>query len=149
MLQPAGLDHLTEDLAQETFLRAFRGLAKFDPRGAARFSTWLLTIATRLAINELNRRRLHVVSLPGAEPSLPVVEGADRTLGRKVVAAAIVEAVGQLPAEHRAAFILREYEGLEYAEIAEILEIELGTVKSRLHRARSMLRRALAEVIDD
>lgn len=142
MLGPVGLDALTEDLAQETFLRAFRALHRFDPDGPARFSTWLLRIASRLAINELTRKRPEVAS----PRSLPSASTPESEHCRKRIGQAIATAVGELPAPFRAAFLLREYHGLDYAEIAQMLDLELGTVKSRLSRARRLLREQLKGV---
>lgn len=139
MLRPDGLDALTEDLAQETFLRAFRALGRFDPDGPATFSTWLLRIASRLAINELARKRPALASAE-ALGSTTTPETEHR---RQRMARAIERAVGELPPPFRAAFVLREYHGLDYAEIAQMLDLELGTVKSRLSRARRMLREQL------
>lgn len=139
MLGPAGLDALVEDLAQETFLRAFRALGRFEVEGAATFSTWLLRIASRLAINELARKRPRLV--PADELGSPATPETEHT--RKRIAAEIQAAVGELSPEFRAAFLLREYHGLDYAEIAQMLELELGTVKSRLSRARRQLRARL------
>jgi len=131
--QPA----LVEDLAQETFLRVFRALPAWSPSGPARLSTWILTIATRLALDELRKQR-PVQAMP--QPTvLPEAEA--RALGR-----AIAQAVSQLPPDFRAVFLLREYHELEYDEIARALEIDLGTVKSRLSRAKAALREALKEV---
>ena len=142
MLGPAGLDALTEDLAQETFIRAFRALDRFDPNGPATFSTWLLRIASRLAINELTRKR------PERAPtgSLGSASTPESEHGRKRMGQAIATAVGELPPPFRAAFLLREYHGLDYAEIARMLDLELGTVKSRLSRARRLLRERLEGV---
>lgn len=142
MLGPVGLDALTEDLAQETFLRAFRALDRFDPGGAATFSTWLLRIASRLAINELTRKRPERAST-GSLPSAATPESEHH---RKRMGQAISTAVGELPPPFRAAFLLREYHGLDYAEIAQMLDLELGTVKSRLSRARRLLRERLEGV---
>jgi len=131
-----------EDVAQETFLHVFRQLAKFDRDGVARLSTWILTIAARRAIDELRRQR------PALVPEVERVgEGRadDRALRRELVGA-IEAALADLSPELRAAFLLREYHGLEYAEIARSLGIDLGTVKSRLSRARAALRLTLAEV---
>ena len=142
MLGPVGLDSLTEDLAQETFLRAFRALDRFDPDGPAAFSTWLLKIASRLAINELARKRPKLAPADALDAaSTPESEHRRQRIGR-----AIATAVGELPPPFRAAFLLREYHGLEYAEIAEMLDLELGTVKSRLSRARRLLRERLEGV---
>ncbi len=131
-----------EDVAQETFLHVFRQLAKFDPDGAARLSTWILTIAARRSIDELRRKR--PVLLP--EPERAGESRADDRAIQRQTIAAIEGALRELTPELRAAFLLREYHGLEYAEIARSLEIDLGTVKSRLSRARAALREKLAEV---
>jgi RNA polymerase sigma-70 factor (ECF subfamily) len=137
-----GRGDVAADLAQETFVRVFGALHRFTPDGAARLSTWILTIATRLALNELRRRPheplLDVEVSGGARP--------DRELERRAVAAAVRRGIGQLKADHRAVLILREYHELEYEEIAVALEIDVGTVKSRLSRARAALREALGEL---
>lgn len=146
MLRPAGLGHLTEDLAQETMVRMFGALPRFDLDGPARLSTWVLKIATRLGINELKRRRPAVESLAMTEDRLPGVDTADRNHRRAAIAQAIQDAVKRLSPEHRTAFLLREYHGLDYTEIAQVLELEMGTVKSRLARARTTLRKTLAEI---
>jgi RNA polymerase sigma-70 factor (ECF subfamily) len=135
---------LVEDLAQETFLRAFRALAAFDRAGPARLSTWILTIATRLALDELRRRPVEPSALPPPAPP----PRADEAAERRSVGDAIARAVGALQPEYRAAFVLREMHELSYEEIAGALAIDVGTVKSRLSRARAALREALAEVHD-
>jgi RNA polymerase sigma-70 factor, ECF subfamily len=145
MLGPAGLGHLVEDLAQETMVRAFAALPRFDPDGPAKLSTWILKIASRLAINELQRRRPPTEPIT-TEEQLSGVGSADGDHRRATIARAIEDAVRQLSPEYRAAFLLREYHGLEYVEIARMLELEMGTVKSRLARARASLRKTLAEI---
>jgi RNA polymerase sigma-70 factor, ECF subfamily len=146
MLGP-GRRAAVEDLAQETFLDVFRALGRFSSLGPARLSTWILTIASRRAIDELRRRP------PAAEPldDHPVAAGAgaDDRARRLRLAAAIQQAIADLSPEYRAAFLLREYHGLDYADIARALDIDPGTVKSRLSRARAALRRTLAEVRHD
>ncbi|MEM6294325.1 MAG: sigma-70 family RNA polymerase sigma factor [Myxococcota bacterium] len=138
---------MVEDVAQETFLRVFRALPKFDRNGPARLSTWILTIASHRTIDELRRRRLDTRPLESSSASHLASPGrADETAERKMLATVIARAVDDLAPEYRAAFILREYHGLEYAEIATALCIDLGTVKSRLNRARKRLRAALEEV---
>ena len=135
--------HRAEDLTQETFVRVLRALPGFDPTGPATLASWILTIATRLALNEL-RRPDH-----GALPAEPA--GSDRTdapLERQRLGAAIARAVAALPDAQRAVFVLREYEGFGYEEIAAALEIDVGTVSSRLTRARAAMRAAL-EGFDD
>lgn len=132
-----------EDLAQETFLRAFRALDGFDPAGPARPSTWLLTIATRLALDDRKRRRLPLGPLEDAEqrvaPDGPEEQAERRRLGR-----AIEEAAGELSEDQRAAFLLMEFHGFSVAEAASTLHIPENTVKQRVFRAREKLRSRLA-----
>jgi RNA polymerase sigma-70 factor (ECF subfamily) len=127
--------HRVEDLVQETFVRVLRALPGFDLDGPATLQTWMLTIATRLALNEL--RRDEPVSLD-VEPIAPA--RTDAELDRQRLGAAIAAGVASLAEGQRAVFVLREYHELDYAEIADILEVDLGTVKSRLARARAALR---------
>src|SRR5436190_15686137 len=129
--------HRVEDLVQETFVRVLRALPGFDPAGPASLSTWMLTIAARVALNEL--RRPEAASL-AEEPAGPGADHADAGAQRRQLAAAIGAGVAALPAAQRAVFVLREYHDLDYAEIAAALELDLGTVKSRLARARAALR---------
>jgi RNA polymerase sigma-70 factor (ECF subfamily) len=142
---------LVEDLAQETFLRVLNALPRFEPSGRARLVTWILTIATRLAINHAragaHAGRSDEVAPPGGIPAalLPPDQDAERrTLGTALVSA--IEALGP---HFRAAFLLRELHGLRYEEIADALDVDVGTVKSRLSRARALLQLALAELHDD
>lgn len=137
---------LVEDIAQETFLRVFRALPKFDRNGPARLSTWILTIASHRAIDELRRRRLDTRPFDPSAYEIPARDRADATAERKMLARLLSDAIDGLSPEYRAAFVLREYHGMEYAEISTALGIDLGTVKSRLNRARTRLRAALAEV---
>jgi len=130
--------HRVEDLVQETFVRVLRALPGFDLAGPASLSTWMLTIATRLALNELRRTEHGAIEV---EP-----EGRDRTdepAERRRLGAAIATGVAALPDTQRAVFVLREYHDLDYQEIADVLELDLGTVKSRLARARTALREHL------
>jgi RNA polymerase sigma-70 factor (ECF subfamily) len=138
--------HEIEDLAQDTFLRVFRELGSFRPDGAAKLSTWILTIATRLAIDAHRKGRRSPIE-PGsvehvsrADASAPEDSAMRSSLGRT-----IASAVAAMPEEYRMTFLLREYHELGYREIAEVLEIDVGTVKSRLSRARTLLRDALRE----
>jgi RNA polymerase sigma-70 factor (ECF subfamily) len=145
MLAGTTLEGLTEDLAQETFLRAFAALHRFDPDGPARLSTWLLTIATRLALQAIERRRIPAEAYDDmtCETHVPADELAP---DRARLGEAIANAVSRLPPGYRAAFVLREFHGFEYGEIARSLQIDIGTVKSRLWRARAALQRELGEV---
>jgi RNA polymerase sigma-70 factor (ECF subfamily) len=138
--------HRVDDLVQETFVRVLRALPAFDPAGPATLGTWMLTIATRLALNELRRAE------PAAllhEPLASPRERADVAAERRRLAAAIQSGVAALPAAQRAVFVLREYHDLEYAEIAAALELDLGTVKSRLSRARIALRAHLEKALPE
>jgi RNA polymerase sigma-70 factor, ECF subfamily len=140
---------LVEDLAQETFLRVLGALAGFDPRGEARLVTWILTIAGHLAIDHLRSagsRGDASVAAGGLPAMLP---RPDQDAQRRDLAVALAAAVDELGPRFRAAFVLREVQGLSYEEIASVLDIHIGTVKSRLSRARWSLKRALAELHDD
>jgi RNA polymerase sigma-70 factor (ECF subfamily) len=135
---------IVEELVQEAFMRAFRSLPRFDLHGPARFSTWLLSIAMRTAIDELRRPRAPLAELtvmPDDERCRPDARAEQQSLGR-----AIARAVDGLGPELRATFILRGYHDLTYPEIADALGVDVGTVKSRLHRARRALQHALMEV---
>lgn len=136
---PAVSSAEVEELAQESFLRALRALPKFDPAGAARVSTWLLTIATRVALNAKTRRAPDTTPLdeapePGTRPFARV--DARRTLER---------AAQSLTPEQRAVFVLRDLQGFTETETAHALDIEVAAAKSRLTRARARLRRALRQ----
>lgn len=131
--------HRAEDLTQETFVRVLRALPKFDPDGPALLSTWILTIATRLTLNELRRPEP-----AGLEREPAARERADADSERKRLGDAIAAAMTELPDAQRAVLVLRQYHELDYAEIAEALELDVGTVKSRLSRARAALRESLA-----
>src|SRR5271154_3182122 len=136
-----------EDLVQEVFVRVYRHLARFDR--SKKFSTWIYTIASNLAKNELrNRSRNPLVFFQSltkgfsGEEERPVEFEDARTrpddLFRKRHLREVVEAsVARLPTHHREVFVLREIEGKSYEEIADITQCNLGTVKSRLNRART------------
>ena len=140
---------VVEDLTQETFLRVLRAIRDFEYDGRARLITWILTIATRLALGHLRASRPHRDAgiAPGSVPvALP---RPDQDVQRRALAVALVEAVDGLGDPFRAAFMLREVHGLSYDEIALALEIDIGTVKSRLARARASLQAALAGMRDE
>src|SRR5215475_13966691 len=125
-----------EEVAQDAFLRAHRNLSEF--RGDAKLSTWLYAIASRLCLNRLaaaERRMIRqsdetLVRLPHRDA------GPDAALERSELETALHRAIAELPDERRIVVVLRDLEGLSYEEIAEALGLELGTVRSRLHRAR-------------
>lgn len=136
--------HRVEDLTQETFVRVLRALPRFDPGGAASLTTWILTIATRMTLNELRRPE------PAGLEREPVSDArADVDAERARLGAAIASGVAALPDAQRAVLVLREYHDLDYAEIADVLELDVGTVKSRLSRARAALREHLTEALPE
>jgi RNA polymerase sigma-70 factor (ECF subfamily) len=143
MLAPVGRGAAVEDLAQDTFLRAFRALHRFEG-SSARLRAWLVTIATRVALNALRQSRVRVEDLDTVAERVAAKSGDPRCDGC-VVGRGIASAIGELPDTFRAAFLLRELHGLDYAEIATTLDVDLGTVKSRLSRARARLRAALSD----
>jgi RNA polymerase sigma-70 factor (ECF subfamily) len=142
-----------EDLVQEVFVRVYRHLGRFDR--SKKFSTWIYTIASNLAKNELRNRSRNPLVLftsmtKGWEDEERPLEFEDPSsrpddLFRKRHVRELVESsVAQLPTHHREVFMLREIEGRSYEEIAEITDCNLGTVKSRLNRARN----SFAEIIE-
>ncbi len=143
MLCRVGQDDQVEDLAQETFLRVFRALPRYRTDGGAKLSTWILTIATRLAIDLLRRRR--PVLVDATTVPLAARGSTDGPTQRRQLAVALRDAVAELPPPYRAAFLLREYHDLSYEEIAAGLDVDVGTVKSRLNRARRQLRATLSD----
>ncbi len=142
-----------QDLAQEVFIRVYRHLKRFDQ--TKKFSTWIYTIASNLAKNELrNRARNPIVLFQTLTSSwdddhrpLQFEDSSMRPddLYRKRRLQQLVEdAAAQLPEHHREVFVLREIEGKTYEEIAEITGTQLGTVKSRLNRARNRFAQLIA-----
>ena len=133
-----------EDVAQETFLRAFKALGSFDPARAA-FSTWLFTIARRLAIGEWRKtQREEPTPVAGERVSSRAPDPAEHAL--LVERAQRVEsALRALPEQLRSTFFLSQLEELSLEEVAELEGCAIGTVKSRVFRAREQLRLALAE----
>ncbi len=148
---------LAEDLAQETFVKALNAIESYRPE--FKFSSWIFKIANNAAIDHLRRRELDTLSLEGSpqaetpeaieatalqigdrqESALDEVEA--RELGGQIEAA-----IAQLRPEYRSCILLRHVEGRAYEEIAEILNLPLGTVKTYIHRARNELRQALAHL---
>lgn len=133
-----------EDVVQETFLKAYRALPRF--RGESAFYTWLYRIAINGARNAILRRRLRgagAVASPPQDIATP-----ESMLLSKQVMATIDAAMEALPLELRTAIVLREIEGLSYEEIAQIMECPLGTVRSRIFRAREAIARRLRPLLD-
>ncbi len=148
---------LTEDLAQETFIKVLNAIESYRPE--YKFSSWIFKIANNAAIDHLRRRELDTLSLEGsphaetadaieatalqigARQESPLDEVAARELGGQIEAA-----IAQLRPEYRSCILLRHVEGRAYEEIAEILSLPLGTVKTYIHRARHELRQALGHL---
>jgi RNA polymerase sigma-70 factor (ECF subfamily) len=138
-----------EDYLQETFLRVWRARAGWRP--AAKVSTWLFQIAKNLWFNERAKLRLRPYQAgrggeAGAAQWAGVADGGrspGEAAGARETVRALVEAVGGLSEKLRAVFVMARYQGLPYAEIASILEIPEGTVKSRMARAEKVLRERL------
>ncbi len=129
-----------EDILQETFLRVHQHRNSFDFRFAV--STWIYTIALNLARNEL-RRRKRVQFLDILDYSNKLKAPEEKVDNSPKFMAVLDKAVAKLPQKYRQAFILRDIDQLSYEEIAQILSVPLGTVKSRVNRARDMLRSML------
>lgn len=129
--------NLADDLAQEVFLRAYRGLCGFE--GRARFSTWLYRIAYNVYLNHRARVR-ELASLPENFESGAMAPETSMSANRSDLRRDLDAAIGALPERYRAVVMLYYLEDVSYPEIAEILELPLGTVKTHLHRAKRMLR---------
>src|ERR671911_712507 len=145
-----GREEDARDVAQETFLRAFRALAGF--KGQAKFSSWLYRITLNLCRDWIRReRRAPVAQAPegvdlldlavSAEPS----ESVEDLVTRRQVARAVAKAMATLPEEQRTAIVLKEYHGLTFQEIADLLDCPLSTVKTRLYQGLGVLRRQLRQ----
>lgn len=147
-----------EDIAQETFLRVHRNADRY--RSIAKFSTWIYTIALNVARNELrNTKRKRLVSLDAFgsdgenEPTTYEIpdESAppDQEIENRELRAIFDEAIQKLPARYRTVFVLRDVDDLSYEEIAEILKVPKGTVKSRINRARQRFRELIEPVLGE
>ena len=148
---------LAEDLSQETFVKALNAIDSYRPE--FKFSSWIFKIANNAAIDHLRRRELDTLSLDGsphaetpeAMQATALQIGARQespldTVEAKELGGEIEAAIGRLRPEYRSCILLRHVEGRAYEEIAEILDLPLGTVKTYIHRARNELRLALAHL---
>src|SRR5215510_4997136 len=142
---------LAEDLSQETFIKALNAIGSYRPE--FKFSSWIFKIANNASIDHLRRRELDTLSLDGsphaqtpdemhstalqlgARQESPLDEVAARELGSQIEVA-----IARLRPEYRSCILLRHVEGHSYEEIAEMLDLPLGTVKTYIHRARNELR---------
>jgi RNA polymerase sigma-70 factor (ECF subfamily) len=143
-----------EDVVQETFIRAYRGLTSF--RGDSAFYSWLYRIATNAALNHLQRAPGDVLLGDAApeertdafEPGVSDGEDPERTLMAKQIAETVNRAVAKLQPELAEALMLYEIEGKAYAEIAGMLGIPIGTVRTRIFRAREFIAKRLEPVLE-
>lgn len=139
-----GNDDDARDLVQEVLLKLHRGLATYRPGS---LEGWLSRITTNVFLDQMrSRARRPVERLPEDDPErvLPRSAGADTQYVDAVLSEDIQRAIDRLPADYRAAVVLCDVAGLPYAEIADVLGIPIGTVRSRIHRARGLLREALS-----
>ena len=142
-----------EDVLQETFLRAYRGLKSFQ--GNSTFSTWIYRITANSALMKLRKKQLPTVSIEDADERETPINIADWSPGpieqllTLETQQAMTEAIEALPAEFRQVFVLRDLEGHSNAEVAEILDLSVAAVKSRLHRARLKVRNHLTRFFND
>ena len=152
-----GASERVQDLLQETWVRVARHLHRFDT--SRRFSTWVYTITANLCKNELrNRSRSRMVSMgaleAGRESDREPIQFQDlsflpdRLFEKRETRALVEETLESLPRHHKEVFQLREMRGESYQDVADHLGIRLGTVKSRLHRARTEFARRIAPLVD-
>jgi len=145
-----GREEDARDVAQETFLRAFRALSGF--KGQAKFSSWLYRITLNLCRDWIRRERrtpvaqapegVDLIELAGeAEPS----ESVEDLVSRRELSRVVARAMAALPEDQRTAIILKEYHGLTFQEIADLLDCPLSTVKTRLYQGLTVLRKHLAQ----
>ncbi len=139
-----GDPQLAEESAQEAFIRAWQNIRRYDPRYA--FRNWVYRIAINLALDVL-RRSKETIDID-TEPLVSNSEGPEAAMERHERVETVRQAVLKLPPASRAVLILREYEGLSYHEIAEALDIPVGTVMSRLNYARTQVRKELSPYLE-
>jgi RNA polymerase sigma-70 factor (ECF subfamily) len=146
-----------EDLSQETFVKALNAIESYRPE--YKFSSWIFKIANNVSIDHLRRRELDTLSLDGSPHALTpeAIQASALQLGdrqetaleeleAKELGGEIERAIADLRPEYRSCILLRHVEGRPYEEIATMLDLPLGTVKTYIHRARSELRQALAHL---
>lgn len=138
-----------EDLAQDTFARAYRKLNLYEGRSS--FYTWLCRVAMNLLISQRRRKRLeNQVAREGFEVAMSSVgqeQAVDQQMERTEIQQCVQAAIAMLDMERRTVILLRDFDGMDYEHIAETLDIPVGTVRSRLHRARLELKSILEQRI--
>lgn len=148
---------LAEDLAQDAFIKVFNALDRYNPE--RKFSSWIFKIAHNTAIDQLRKKELDTLSIDGsphatsaeaveASAIVPVSsdEDPEQYTSSREIGAQIEAAIGTLRPEYRTVIVLWHVEGRPYDEIAEIMDLPLGTVKTYIHRARNELRKKLAHL---
>ena len=148
---------LAEDLAQDAFIKVFNALDRYNPE--RKFSSWIFKIAHNTAIDQLRKKELDTLSIDGsphatsaeaveASTIVPVSsdEDPEQYTSSREIGAQIEAAIGTLRPEYRTVIVLWHVEGRPYDEIAEIMDLPLGTVKTYIHRARNELRKKLAHL---
>lgn len=139
-----------EDVAQDVFLKIFRSIHLFDQQRGVKFTTWTYSFVRNHCFDVLRKRRVSARSLSSTRDEEAQIDVRDESVRRPIAELENVElgeriddALAEISAPHRAVFILREYEGMDYAAIASAMNVPEGTVKSRLHRAKLELRSRL------
>ena len=138
-----GNDDEAQDLVQDVLLRVHRGLASYQPGS---LEGWLSRITTNAFLDQVRRRGRRPVEPLPPQPDqvVPPAPAADDALAAARLPADVQQALRDLPVEYRAAVVLSDVVGLSYQEIGEALDVPLGTVRSRIHRGRMLLRKALS-----
>lgn len=148
--------HEAQDVSQEAFIKAYRALPNF--RGESAFYTWLYRIAINTAKNQLASRArrprevdasIEEVEFYEGEHALKDIDSPERLLLRDEVEATVNRSIQQLPEDLRMALTLREFEGLSYEDIAEVMQCPVGTVRSRIFRAREAVDKALQPLLQE
>ncbi len=143
-LRMCGNAHDAEEVAQEAFVAAWKGLPSF--RGESKFSSWLYQLTTNAAIDFLRREKRHRAATPLEDEMEPVSpDTPQQAVEEDEVRHALQQALDSLTPEHREIFLLRQMRQLSYEEIGRLLDLEPGTVKSRLSRAKKQLRHILTQ----
>ncbi len=133
--------HISEDIAQDVFFAAYRKLRTFDP-ARSRFSTWLFTIAKNKGINAMKKKKVQSADdFPERADSICPSDG----LVKKELFERLEAALQLLPSRQKRALVMAEFEGLAYEQIAEIEAVEIGTIKSRINRAKRKLQSVLGK----
>jgi RNA polymerase sigma-70 factor (ECF subfamily) len=132
-----------EDIVQESFVKAFRSFRQLKDDFA--FPSWISTITTRISFDFLKKRKSNIVPYESEAYS---IQAKDTGTEQTALRLSITQALSRLSDEHRTIIVLREVQGFDYQEIADILGIPIGTVRSRLHAARMQMRKLLSEKED-